>query len=242
MGRRDVLEIGLGDGTVAQRIAAASARYRGLDVAQGPVDMVNHRLAVAGLPGEARQGSILAAPFADESFDFVVTIGCLHHTGDLQRGIDECFRLLRPARRLIAVVYNAYSCRRWLQAAWPTLRYFAAELAGHRGVVAARSAAERGAYDADQSGAAAPHTDFVSVRSLRHACRCFRSFAARRENVDRRLLLPRPTREQLLASPVPRLCGHLHERAEMAGCYCAVLAASTRMVIGRKNSCKMGFS
>ncbi len=37
---QDVLEVGLGYGTVAQRIAELGARYRGLDIAAGPVGMV----------------------------------------------------------------------------------------------------------------------------------------------------------------------------------------------------------
>ena len=86
----DVLEAGLGYGTVSQRIAEAGARYFGLDIAPGPVWMANHRLQQAGLPGQARQGSILATDFADQTFDFIVAIGCLHHTGDLPRAILEC--------------------------------------------------------------------------------------------------------------------------------------------------------
>jgi SAM-dependent methyltransferase len=35
---RDVLEVGLGYGTVAQKVAESSARYTGFDIAKGPVD------------------------------------------------------------------------------------------------------------------------------------------------------------------------------------------------------------
>jgi 2-polyprenyl-3-methyl-5-hydroxy-6-metoxy-1,4-benzoquinol methylase len=58
-----VLEVGLGYGTVSQRIAESGARYRGLDIAGGPISMVNDRLRQANLPDFAQQGSILAAPF-----------------------------------------------------------------------------------------------------------------------------------------------------------------------------------
>src|SRR5262245_55785290 len=75
MNGKDVLEVGLGYGTVSQRIAEAGARYRGLDIAAGPVWMANHRLQQAGFCGHARQGSILAADFPNSSFDFVVAIG-----------------------------------------------------------------------------------------------------------------------------------------------------------------------
>lgn len=85
---KDVLEVGLGYGTVSQRLAESGANYIGLDVAAGPVDMVNHRLDQKGLSGEARQGSILEPPFATDSFDAIVAIGCLHHTGNLKLAID----------------------------------------------------------------------------------------------------------------------------------------------------------
>ena len=181
---RDVLEIGLGYGTVSQRIAEAGACYEGLDIASNPVTMVNHRLRQAGLPGKARQGSILAAPFPDEAFDFVVTIGCLHHTGDMEKAIEECRRVLRTGGKLVFMVYYAYSYRRFYESPFETFKYLLRELRGYRGVVGHSAAHERAAYDANYSGEAAPHVDWISVRSLRHLCRKFASFSARTENID----------------------------------------------------------
>ena len=101
---RDVLEIGLGCGSLSQKIAESSARYVGLDIAAGPVEIVRHRFD-SGMPGRAEQGSVLAAPFPDESFDCVITIDCLHPTCDMGRGIAECRRMLRPGGSLVAMVY-----------------------------------------------------------------------------------------------------------------------------------------
>ena len=91
---RSVLEVGLGYGTVSQRLCEVGARYRGLDIAEGPVEMVNYRLRALGLLGRAQIGNILHAPFADESFDFIVAIGCYHHTGNIRRAIAESWRIL----------------------------------------------------------------------------------------------------------------------------------------------------
>src|SRR5665213_915704 len=71
-----VLEVGLGYGTVSQRIAESGARLSALDIAAGPVEMVDYRLKLLGVEGEALEGSILTAPFADATFDHVVAIGC----------------------------------------------------------------------------------------------------------------------------------------------------------------------
>lgn len=205
---KDVLEIGLGYGTVSQRIAEAGARYHGLDIASGPVWMANHRLKQAGLSGQAKQGSILEADFADDSFDMVVAIGCLHHTGDLRRAIEQCHRILRPGGKLVFMVYYAYSYRRFYQARRETIRYAFRELFGHRGVVAARAAKERAAYDANSAGEAAPHTDFISARSLRYLCRKFSSFTAQTENIDNGTPFEKAApRRELLKTLWPRLCG-----------------------------------
>ena len=205
---KDVLEVGLGYGTVSQRIAESGARYRGLDIAANPVTMANHRLSQSGLPGEATQGSILHAPFEDESFDAIIAIGCLHHTGDLQRAIDECHRLLRPGGRLSFMVYYAYSYRRFWQNAGETLRYLVRELSGYRGVVGSGDVKQRAAYDANESGEGAPHTDWISVASMRSLCSRFSGFSATIENIDNGapFKLARP-REELLKTRLPGLIG-----------------------------------
>lgn len=204
---RDVLEVGLGYGTVAQKIAEAGANYVGLDIAAGPVAMATTRLQRVTTTGQARQGSILQAPFGDRSFDYVVAIGSLHHTGNMQRAIQECHRVLRPGGSLVFMVYNAFSYRRFLQARRSTLLQLAREALGVRGVVGAGHAGERAAYDSNSSGEAAPHTDWISVRSLRALCGEFSQFRARRENIDQERPFQRIPRTMLLRTPVPRLLG-----------------------------------
>lgn len=198
---KDVLEVGLGYGTVSQRLAEAGANYTGLDIAPGPVAMANHRLRQNGLPGEARQGSILEAPFPDAAFDAIVAVGCLHHTGDLARAIASCRRMLKPGGQLIFMVYYAYSYRRFVQARKETVRYWLHETVGVRGVVGQSDAGQRAAYDMDAEGQGAPHTDWISVRSLRHLCRDFSRFSATLENIDcEPPFAPRPRRDLLLTS------------------------------------------
>lgn len=204
---KDVLEIGLGYGTVAQKLAETGARYNGLDIAQGPVDMVNHRIHQNGLKGKAVQGSVLQAPFDNESFDYIVTIGCLHHTGNLEKAISECHRMLRTGGTLIIMLYNAYSYRRWVQSPKSTFNQLMKETFGGRGVVKALTPEERASYDADPEGNAAPHTDWVSIRSFAHLCKDFSTFKAKRENIDREKPFMRYSREQLLKTPIPNLCG-----------------------------------
>jgi SAM-dependent methyltransferase len=205
MRNKDVLEVGLGYGTVSQRIAEAGARYRGLDIAAGPVAMANDRMRRLGLPERAVQGSILRAPFADSAFDYMVAIGCLHHTGDLRRAIDEAHRILRPGGKLIFMVYYAYSLRRWRQNTAQTSLILMRELLGCRGVVGPGDERQRAAYDVNAAGDGAPHTDWISKRSLKHLCSRFSGFRARLENFD--AMRGPLTRERLMAAGIPRLIG-----------------------------------
>jgi ubiquinone/menaquinone biosynthesis C-methylase UbiE len=117
MAGKRVLEIGLGYGSLSQKLAEAGAKFHGLDIANNPVAMTNHRLKMAGLRGQAVTGSALEMPFPDEYFDYLVSIGCFHHTGNLQCCLDETFRVLKPGGSAVLMVYNRFSLRQW--ARWP---------------------------------------------------------------------------------------------------------------------------
>ena len=179
-GRR-LLEIGLGYGSLGEALARLGADYHGLDLAAGPVSMMRARLArVPGArPEQVAQGSVLELPFDDASFDHVVSIGCLHHTGDLFGAVAECRRVLRPGGRLVVMVYNRRSARRVLLG--PLLA------ARQRLVRGARSAEEtlRYFYDGHADGDTAPHTDFVSVAELRGLLSGFRDVRIDRRSIDR---------------------------------------------------------
>lgn len=175
-----VLEVGLGYGTISQRLAQAGAEYYGLDIAEAPVTMVRHRLRQVGRGGTVRQGSILECPWPDGFFDHVVAIGCYHHTGNLSRAISETRRVLKPGGGASIMVYNGYSYRRWLRFPAATMRALLAENAGREAPVA--STAERAAYDINSEGNAAPVTDFVSARQLRRLMASWSEITIKREN------------------------------------------------------------
>ena len=180
---KTVLEIGLGYGTLGQKIAEHCGRYCGLDVARGPVSMMQHRLQMKGLSGEVKQGSVLEAPFADESMDHVVSIGCFHHTGNLQRAVDEAHRLLKPGGKAVIMLYNKYSYRQWVR--WPVATFRHA-LHDSTGMCSASgvSTAQRKAYDASAAGQAAPETVFTSCADVRRLFRQFRQVQVGKENND----------------------------------------------------------
>jgi SAM-dependent methyltransferase len=94
-------------------IEEAGANYRGLDIAENPVGLVRYRFRKNNLRGEATKGSMLNCPSDDERFDWLIAVGCFHHTGNLQCCLDESWRVLRPGGTAMIMVHNVYSYRRW---------------------------------------------------------------------------------------------------------------------------------
>ena len=180
VGKR-VLEIGLGYGTLGQHIAASGAQYTGLDLALGPVQMMHYRLGLLGKPGQAICGNCLSLPMADGEYDFVISIGCLHHTGDVQRVLDQIYRVLRPGGAAIIMVYNQFSYRQWLK--WPKLTFQALyrqmRLSGNHTIYGAD---QRKAYDLNLAGEGAPETVFLSIRQLRQMLKSFSRVHFQKEN------------------------------------------------------------
>jgi SAM-dependent methyltransferase len=214
MAGKRVLEVGLGYGTLGQRLAAAGACYHGLDIAGGPVQMMNTRLRMIGREETAVQGNMLRCPFQPEFFDFVVSIGCFHHTGDLQRCIDETYRVLKPGGTAIVMVYNQFSLQQWRT--WPleTLRMLARQWRLWPEAAPA-GGDRRKAYDVNLAGEGAPETVFTSIAQLRRMFSRFSTFHCRKENCDSitlrgRIRVPR----QRLLPIVGRLLGRdLYVRA-----------------------------
>ncbi|MCE5279251.1 MAG: class I SAM-dependent methyltransferase [Planctomycetaceae bacterium] len=177
-GRR-VLEVGLGYGTLSQIIASQASFFRGLDISAAAAELVNTRLRIQGLRGEAICGSVLDIPFPEASFDVAVSIGCLHHTGNMQRAVDEIHRVLAPGGRAIIMVYNRFSLRQWktrglgLLAEWFKGR-------PHEN----QQARVRAQYDASADGEAAPFTELFSRGDIRRVFSRFAEVRCRRENMD----------------------------------------------------------
>jgi SAM-dependent methyltransferase len=200
-----VLEIGLGYGTLGQEIVRRGAEYYGLDIAAGPVQMMRHRLSMLGIDGEDRivQGSAADIPFPEGMFEYVYTIGCLHHTGALAESVEEVRRVLAPGGWAVVMLYHADSWRQMRQVKLP------AALARWRHRSGPSQDDVVRMYDADSSGTAAPHTDFVSRKTVRHLFRNYAEVRIDTRNFDNlavrgRILFPR---KWLLGSPLERWLG-----------------------------------
>lgn len=93
-----VLEVGCGPGELSARIAEElGAEVVAVDISPRMVQLARGR----GV--EALGGDVQELPFPDESFDCAVAAWMLYHVPDVDRGLSELHRVLRPGGRLVAV-------------------------------------------------------------------------------------------------------------------------------------------
>ena len=105
------------------------------------------------------------------------------------------------------MVYYAYSYRRWIQNTSATLKYLLIEIFGSRSVVEKADAKQRSAYDINSKSEAAPHTDWISKKSLRKFCKKFSQCEMSLENIDQATPFKSRERSELLKTIWPKLMG-----------------------------------
>lgn len=97
---KDLIEIGCGSGYAASLIARCGPRrYVGIDLMPQQVELARAR-GLARCDFRVGDVSDLSA-FADESFDFAVDFGILHHVPAWPRALAECARVLRTGGLLV---------------------------------------------------------------------------------------------------------------------------------------------
>jgi SAM-dependent methyltransferase len=92
-----ILEVGCGWGELAEWVG----RETGAEVVA--IDLSPRMVELARECGvDVRVGDVQALPFADGEFDVAIAAWMLYHVPDLDRGIAELARVLRPGGRLVA--------------------------------------------------------------------------------------------------------------------------------------------
>ena len=105
-----VLEIGLGQGTEAQKIIQAGAVYNGIDFTEESIERMKIRCELFSLPYESLH--VMNAEnldFPDESFDIVFSHGVLHHSPHIRKIINEIFRVLKKNGMVVVMLYHKNS-------------------------------------------------------------------------------------------------------------------------------------
>jgi methionine biosynthesis protein MetW len=105
-----VLQVDCGPGVLAARLAEQGAQVVGTDLSAEAVRRAQARGVNASQVNLDRQ----PLPFADASFDAVVSDSQIEHRVDYGGYLDECARVLRPGGRLVLCVPNTAHWRvRW---------------------------------------------------------------------------------------------------------------------------------
>lgn len=178
----EVLEVGLGYGSVATYLAKSGYSYTGLDIAEGPVSMCKQRLVESSLSGTAVQGDALLTPFDDNSFDAIIAIGSLHHTGDFDAAIAEMCRVVRPGGVVCGMVYSLFSARNFLLRPLTLVRVLLSHLRAPARVQADTKL--RWMSDHNQKGEAAPATEYFSRKALHNVLEQYGDVKLRCTNLD----------------------------------------------------------
>lgn len=118
------LDAGCGFGRHMYHAARFGAHIVGLDFSRA---LERAHEVVAGLPtARLVQGDILQPPFAPHSFDFVYSLGVLHHTVDPERGFQALRQLVRPGGAIFVWVYS--KSRTWTNRGLEAARLVTARL------------------------------------------------------------------------------------------------------------------
>ena len=99
------LDVGCGTGVLAARLSAAGYGMVGVDPSAGMLEILRARTPEV----EAIVASGTDLPFADDSFDVVLSVATMHHIAepeDVRRTLGEMVRVARPAGRILVWDHN----------------------------------------------------------------------------------------------------------------------------------------
>ena len=101
-----VLDVGCGMGRFAEVATRWGAHVVGIDLSAA-ANVASRNLI--GRSFVAFQADVFALPFAPESFDFIYSIGVLHHTPDCEKAVKELPQYLKPGGGMAVWLYSGYN-------------------------------------------------------------------------------------------------------------------------------------
>ncbi len=106
---KDVLEIGVGNGSHAQLLSLFARTFTGIDLTDYAVRSTTKRLQHFDRYGASvsiRRMDAESMDFPANSFDLVWSWGVIHHSGNTRKILEEMERVLRPGGLAITMVYH----------------------------------------------------------------------------------------------------------------------------------------
>lgn len=105
---KTVLDVGCGMGRFAEVATRWGARVVGIDLSAAAQVAARN---LADREFVALQADVFALPFAPESFDYIYSIGVLHHTPSCENAVKALPQFLKPGGYLAVWLYSRYN--RW---------------------------------------------------------------------------------------------------------------------------------
>jgi SAM-dependent methyltransferase len=101
-----VLDVGCGMGRFAEVASRWGARVVGIDLSLASEVAAEN---LAGRDAVFFQADVFALPFRPESFDYIYSLGVLHHTPNCEQAFKSLPRLLKPGGRIAIWLYSKYN-------------------------------------------------------------------------------------------------------------------------------------
>src|SRR6201987_4268067 len=101
-----VLDVGFGMGRFAEVATRWGAQVVGIDLSLASEVAAKN---LADRTATIFQADVFKLPFAPESFDYIYSIGVLHHTPDCEQAFKALPRLLKPGGKIAVWLYSAYN-------------------------------------------------------------------------------------------------------------------------------------
>ena len=86
---KKVLELGCGAGLVSSHIAKSGANLNSIDLTDNAIKLTKKRFEILKLDSNIEQMDGENLSFADNTFDFVVSWGVIHHSGNMKKILDD---------------------------------------------------------------------------------------------------------------------------------------------------------
>lgn len=106
---KKLLDAGCGTGWFSKRAVERGAKVTSMDLGEKLLEQVARKCE-----SERVVGSLLGLPFADNTFDMVVSSEVIEHTPDPTKGMQEMLRVLKPGGILILTTPNKF----WYWSVW----------------------------------------------------------------------------------------------------------------------------
>lgn len=106
---KNVLEVGCGVGSDLLRFARYWANVTGIDLSPKSISLTQARFKFYGYQGDIRVADAEKLPFRDEKFALSYSWGVLHHTPNIQKAINEIYRVTKRNGEICVMLYHQHS-------------------------------------------------------------------------------------------------------------------------------------